>query len=128
MITDKQRRNQIIRRIQKISPDKIKKLQAEMRQLSMKMLQAMGGFGKMMKNLSKMKDLKGKKMPKGSKEALEKANKKMKDIKKKAEEAKKAVEKWLRKIVPYINTAAALFILLTGLYLIYYWTIGPGSL
>ena len=27
MITDKQRRNQIIRRIQKISPDKIKKLQ-----------------------------------------------------------------------------------------------------
>ena len=42
--------------------------------------------------------------------------------------AKKAVEKWLRKIVPYINTAAALFILLTGLYLIYYWTIGPGSL
>jgi hypothetical protein len=27
MITDKQRRNQIIRRIQKISPDKIKRLQ-----------------------------------------------------------------------------------------------------
>lgn len=27
MITDKQRRNQIIRRIQRISPDKIKKLQ-----------------------------------------------------------------------------------------------------
>ncbi|MFW6269294.1 MAG: cytochrome c biogenesis CcdA family protein [Bacillota bacterium] len=39
-----------------------------------------------------------------------------------------AVNKWLKKIIPYINTTAAIFILITGLYLIYYWTIGPGNI
>lgn len=41
--------------------------------------------------------------------------------------AKQAAERWIKKIVPYINKVAAIFILLTGIYLIYYWTLGPGN-
>ncbi|MFW5976833.1 MAG: cytochrome c biogenesis CcdA family protein [Bacillota bacterium] len=42
--------------------------------------------------------------------------------------AKNVVEKWIKKLIPYINITAAIFILFTGFYLIYYWTIGPGNL
>lgn len=42
--------------------------------------------------------------------------------------AKTLVEKWIKRIIPYIHKVAAVFILLTGVYLVYYWLLGPGQL
>lgn len=41
--------------------------------------------------------------------------------------ARKTIEKWIQKIVPYLQNIAAILLLFTGAYLVYYWLFGPGN-
>ena len=41
--------------------------------------------------------------------------------------AQKTIQKWLKKALPYIQKLTAFFLLLAGIYLIYYWVSGTGS-
>ena len=42
--------------------------------------------------------------------------------------ARNLVEKWIKRFIPFMKYIMAVFILSTGIYLLFYWLLGPGQL